>query len=325
MLQQASHFATSGYALADLQLFADVDDPGVAAIVGPCQIVRVATDEVIRHHPDEQMRVYVVLSGALCARSGDTDDHPRGMQETRILPGESIGELSVLDNAPHFSTLLALQDSALLVIEADTLWRLINESNGVARNLLRQLSFRLRATSAQLRKREKLGEFYRQLSMVDGLTGLHNRAWLNERLPEMVAEAHLQERPLSIIMIDLDHFKNINDTHGHAGGDKALRAAAGVLNKALRPSDFSARFGGEELVVILPGTSEAGCMLVAQRLCEHLREAIIFDNMQVPLPHLTASFGVASLQPEQDAELLLTHADAALYRAKKAGRNQVAC
>ncbi|HWT71481.1 MAG TPA: GGDEF domain-containing protein [Oxalicibacterium sp.] len=325
MLQQALRFDTSGYALADLQLFAEVNDPGVAAIVAPCQIMHVATDEVIRHHPDEQMRVYIVLSGALCARSGDTDEHPRGMQEMRLLPGESIGELSVLDNAPHFNTLLALQDSALLVIEADTLWRLINESNGVARNLLRQLSFRLRATSAQLRKREKLGEFYRQLSMVDGLTGLHNRAWLNDRLPEMVAEAHLQARPLSVIMIDLDHFKRFNDTHGHTGGDHALRAAAHVLVAALRPSDFAVRYGGEEMIVMLPGTDEAACMLVAQRLCERMREAVVFADMRIPLPQLTASFGIASLQTHQDAEALLAHADAALYRAKNAGRDQVAC
>lgn len=325
MPQELSRFDASGHALADLQLFADVRDPGVAALVGPCQVVQLATDEVIRHQPDEAMRMYIVLSGALCARTGVDDEHPRAMQEVRILPGESIGELSVLDDAPHFSMLIALQESALLIIEADTLWRLIDESNGVARNLLRQLSFRLRTTSAQLRKREKLGEFYRQLSMVDSLTGLHNRAWLDGRLPEMIAEAHLQTRPLSIIMIDLDHFKRFNDTHGHAGGDNALRAAAHVLIAALRPSDFAVRFGGEEMTVILPGTDDAGCMLVAQRLCERMRETIVFPDMRMPLPQLTASFGVATLQAEQDAEVLLAHADAALYRAKKAGRNQVAC
>jgi diguanylate cyclase (GGDEF)-like protein len=161
--------------------------------------------------------------------------------------------------------------------------------------------------------------------MVDGLTGLHNRAWLNDRLPAIVAEAHQQEQPLSVVMIDLDHFKNFNDTYGHAGGDSALKATAHMLGKALRPTDFAARFGGEELVVILPGTDHAGGMLVAQRLCERLRETVIFNDMRVPLPHLTASFGIATLETGQDAEVLLTRADAALYRAKKAGRNCVAC
>jgi diguanylate cyclase (GGDEF)-like protein len=325
MLQQVSTFDASGYTLAHSQLFADVHDPGVAAMVGPCQVMRIAKDELIRHAPDEQMRVYIVLSGALCARTGELDDHSSAMQEIRILPGESIGELSVLDDAPHFNTLLALQDSELLIIDADTLWRLIDESNGVARNLLRQLSFRLRAANAQLRKREKLGEFYRQLSMIDSLTGLHNRAWLNDRLPAMIAEAHVEERPLAIIMIDLDHFKRFNDTHGHAGGDKALHAAARLLVAALRPSDFAVRYGGEEMLIILPGADEAACLLVAQRLCERMRETVVLPDMRVPLPHLTASFGIAVLQADQDADVLLTHADAALYRAKNAGRNQVAC
>jgi diguanylate cyclase (GGDEF)-like protein len=325
MLQNISTFGASGYTLTDIQLFADVSDPAVAALIDACQVVHIAANESIAHHADTRARVYVVLRGALCARTGNADDHPRSMHDVRILPGESIGELSVLDDSPHVSTLFAQQDSELLVIESDTLWRLIDESNGVARNLLRQLSFRLRAANAQLRKREKLGEFYRQLSMVDGLTGLYNRAWLSERLPEIVADAHQHAQPLSVIMIDLDHFKDFNDTHGHAGGDSALRTAAEVLSKALRPSDFAARFGGEELVVILPDTGDKGCMLVAQRLCERLRETVVFDDMRVPLPHLTASFGVATLQAEEDADLLLTHADAALYRAKKAGRNRVAC
>jgi diguanylate cyclase (GGDEF)-like protein len=324
MLQKRATFGSSGHALANIQLFAEVNDPIVSAIVNDCPIMQIAVNEAVAPET-AQACVYVVLRGALCARSAAQGDHPHSADEMRILPGESIGELSVLDDAVHFSTLYALQDSELLVIESETLWRLIDESNGVARNLLRQLSFRLRAANAQLRKREKLGEFYRQLSMVDGLTGLHNRAWLNERLPVMVAEAHQQEQPLSVVMIDLDHFKNFNDTYGHAGGDSALKATAHVLGKALRPTDFAARFGGEELVVILPGTDHAGGMLVAQRLCERLRETVIFNDMRMPLPHLTASFGIATLETDQDAEVLLTRADAALYRAKKAGRNCVAC
>jgi diguanylate cyclase (GGDEF)-like protein len=161
--------------------------------------------------------------------------------------------------------------------------------------------------------------------MVDGLTGLQNRAWLNDRLSAMVEEAHGAERPLSLIMIDLDHFKAFNDTHGHPGGDNALRAAAAVLAGALRPSDFAVRYGGEELIVILPDSSERAGMMVAQRLCERMRCAAVFADMRIPLPHITASFGVATLKPDQDADALLLQADTALYRAKKAGRNQIAC
>jgi diguanylate cyclase len=200
---------------------------------------------------------------------------------------------------------------------------MIEESNGVARNLLRLLSFRVRAANAQLRRRQKVGEFYRQLSIHDGLTGLHNRAWLDDTLPALVADAHGNGRDLALIMLDLDHFKLFNDSHGHQAGDEALKVAARVLKGALRPSDFAARYGGEELTVILPGSNLDAAMLVAQRLCDRMREAAVFADMRKPLPHITASLGVAVLQPEMDAAALVALADAGLYQSKENGRNCV--
>jgi GGDEF domain-containing protein len=89
----------------------------------------------------------------------------------------------------------------------------------------------------------------------------------------MVATAHGSHAPLSLIMIDLDHFKRFNDTHGHLAGDQALRTAAGVLGSALRPTDFAVRYGGEEMMVLLPDTSEKVAVAVAERLCERMRRA----------------------------------------------------
>jgi diguanylate cyclase (GGDEF)-like protein len=125
-------------------------------------------------------------------------------------------------------------------------------------------------------------------------------------------------------MLDIDHFKRFNDTHGHQAGDAALRTAARVLSSALRPSDFAVRYGGEELLIILPDTPETVALMIAERLAQRLRQAVVFDDMRVPLPHLTASFGVASLQPDDDEHTLIDHADAALYRAKEGGRNRAA-
>jgi diguanylate cyclase (GGDEF)-like protein len=158
------------------------------------------------------------------------------------------------------------------------------------------LSFRIRAANAQIRSRKKVGEFYRQLSMVDGLTGLHNRAWLNQQLPSLIQAAHGGNQPLSIVMVDLDHFKRFNDTYGHLRGDDALQAAAKVLNSGLRPTDFAARYGGEEMLVILPETDLQAASIVAERLCQRLRSAPVFTESDKPLPHITGSFGVATLQ-----------------------------
>ena len=124
-------------------------------------------------------------------------------------------------------------------------------------------------------------------------------------------------------MIDLDHFKRFNDTHGPITGDAALAAAAGVIRGALRPSDFAVRYGGEEMMAVLPDTSAQLATMVAERLCQRLREAVVFPDMRLPLPHMTGSFGVASLAPGDDERALVAAADAALYRAKEAGRDRV--
>jgi diguanylate cyclase (GGDEF)-like protein len=319
-LDLISTFALSPHTTAELQLFDGAEPALVARLLASCPVMRLAPDEVLAD--SQRARLYIVLRGALSVADDSRTGAPDG-SVIRVLPGESVGEQSVLDGATNLAHMRATEETEVLVIEADKVWKLIDESNGVARNLLRLLSFRIRAANAQLRRRHKLGEFYRQLSMLDGLTGLQNRAWLNDVLPPMVGTAHAGASPLSLVMIDLDHFKKFNDTHGHLGGDQALRMAAGVLSGALRPSDFAARYGGEEMMVILPDTTENVALMVAERLCQRLREAVVFEDMRVPMPQLTASFGVACLAAGQDEHALIAAADAALYRAKEGGRNRV--
>lgn len=318
-MEQISTFGASRTTVRDLQLFHDETDPAVAAILANCAVVRVARGERISNHG--QARIYIVLSGLLeIAPETDTGDEG---STRRVLPGESAGEQAVLDEASELAAMTALEESELLVIEAATVWALIERSIVLARNLLRLLSFRIRAANALLRRRQKVGDFYRQLSLNDGLTGLYNRAWLNEMLPKLVSRAAHDGRPLSLVMIDLDHFKRFNDTHGHMAGDGALAAAAGVLRSALRPSDFAVRYGGEEMMALLPDTPQDLAIMVAERLCERLRGAIVFADMRSPLPHVTGSFGVASLAAGDDGQALMAAADAALYRAKEQGRNRV--
>lgn len=319
-LDPTSTFGASRYKISDLQLFRDSDGSEIAGLLANCAIIRVAQGQMITD--SHRARLYIVLHGALAVAADMRTGMADGTVST-VLPGESVGEQSVLDEETNLAAISALQDSELLVIEAEVVWRLIDGSNVLARNLLRLLSFRIRAANAQLRRRQKLGEFYRQLSMVDGLTSLYNRAWLNDLLPAMVLTAHGSGAPLSLIMIDLDHFKRFNDSHGHVAGDQALRTAAQLISAALRPSDFAVRYGGEEMMVILPDTGEQIALAVAERLCERIQQAIVFSDMRSALPHITASFGIASLVPGQDDQSLVDAADAALYRAKHAGRNRV--
>lgn len=325
---QVTTFSASGYALDGLALFEGTDHRAIAGVLADCAVLRVKNGHTLENPKAKEPVLHVVLRGALSvshpasgtgATAGSLDSNT-----LKVLPGECIGELSVLDEEASNDEITALMDSDVLVIESDKLWKLVDESNGVARNLLRLLSFRVRAAGAQARRSRKVGEFYRQLSLVDALTGLQNRTWLNDHLPTMIENAQIVGSPLSVIMVDLDNFKQFNDLHGHVSGDRALQVAARVICDGLRPTDFAARFGGEEMIVILPATQQKSALMVAQRLRDRLRQAVVFSGHHKPLPHITASFGVATLEPGQHAEGLISAADAALYRAKDDGRDRVA-
>lgn len=168
--------------------------------------------------------------------------------------------------------------------------------------------------------REHLEE-QRQKALIDPLTGLPNRAAWSERLEHEIKQWQQHGNTLSLAMLDLDHFKRINDNYGHLAGDKVLKIIATVLRKRLRSADFIARFGGEEFVLLMPATTPA----VGTKLLETLRAAIEacpfhFKGERVTI---TLSMGLASFRPGEHSDLVLKRADQALYRAKNGGRNRI--
>ncbi|PNA01782.1 MULTISPECIES: GGDEF domain-containing protein [unclassified Pseudomonas] len=168
--------------------------------------------------------------------------------------------------------------------------------------------------------REHLEE-QRQKALIDPLTGLPNRAAWTERLEHEIAQWQQHGNTLSLAMLDLDHFKRINDNYGHLAGDKVLKIIATVLRKRMRGNDFIARFGGEEFVLLLPATPPA----VGAKFLETLRAAIEacpfhFKGERVTI---TVSMGLTTFRAGEHSDLVLKRADQALYRAKNAGRNRV--
>ena len=166
-----------------------------------------------------------------------------------------------------------------------------------------------------------------RLATRDGLTGIANRRSFDDVLAAEWLRGMRDAKPLSLILIDVDHFKLYNDHFGHQGGDECLKAVAGAISAScLRSSDLAARYGGEEFTAILPGTSAEGGMVVAERM----RAAVAARSMQHPgndgRGHVTVSVGVATLIPARDRapEDLVAAADAALYCAKREGRDRVA-
>jgi len=178
----------------------------------------------------------------------------------------------------------------------------------------------LQKTNAELAKaRAELAA----LAVTDPLTGVSNRRRLQEDLEREYARAQRYGRPLACLMLDIDHFKRVNDTYGHQAGDRVLVLLADVLRETLRSTDMAGRFGGEEFMVLAPETSLSNAVIVAERLRQRVSEKSSMAGCGIP--HITVSIGVATTEhpASTDPEALVHLADQALYAAKEGGRNRV--
>jgi diguanylate cyclase (GGDEF)-like protein/PAS domain S-box-containing protein len=176
-------------------------------------------------------------------------------------------------------------------------------------------------TAFDITDRKRADEQIKSLAYHDALTGLPNRLLLHDRLGLAVAQAHRARQKLAVLFLDLDRFKLINDSLGHALGDRVLQTVAARLQTAVREGDTVARVGGDEFILLLPGVERPlELARVAEKICEALREPLALDDQEL---FVTPSMGI-SLYPEdgEDAETLVKHADAAMYRAKDQGRNR---
>ena len=181
----------------------------------------------------------------------------------------------------------------------------------------------------QLINTQKLAESNRKLahiSISDGLTGLFNRRHFDSVYDAQWRSASRNSSPVSLLFIDIDHFKYFNDHYGHQAGDRCLQSVAGIIQSSVnRAHDLAARYGGEEFVVLLPHTTLDNALLIARRITVGIEQLAIEHAASPTSRHLTLSIGVSCMVPKgsRRPEQLLKCADTALYRAKAAGRNQI--
>ena len=179
----------------------------------------------------------------------------------------------------------------------------------------------IEAASQTLQQQNRLLE---RLSVTDALTGLYNRRKLDEILAQQIARYRRSESPFSVLMLDIDHFKPLNDLHGHLLGDEVLMRVAGILAHSIRNVDFAARYGGEEFVIVLIDTVGEGALETAERIRAKVAET--HYGTTEPRVAVTVSIGVTTCREvDATAESVLARADQALYQAKQAGRNRVCC
>lgn len=226
-----------------------------------------------------------------------------------------------------FSTVGELPLIVVVALSTDEIfapWKravlMISSATGILCIGLLWLTWKL---AKELRRRHRAERVLSELAATDGLTGLANRRTLDQRLRLEWDRAQRSGEPLTILMIDVDHFKAFNDRHGHQGGDQALRTVARVIESNIRrPADLAARYGGEEFAVILPHTDSAGALLIAEHIRSSVEHLPRVDRDAMPI---TVSIGLSTWDKRSRISLeeLLLSADRALYEAKHSGRNQI--
>jgi len=299
------------------RVFREISLESIEYLLNICQVIEFTPGKNVLSPNKFNNCIYIVLSGRLGIHLGDPDSSPHIVFEE----GDCVGELSILDGKPVSAFVVSQTHSRLLMIHQEALWALVNISHGVSRNLLYILAGRMRYNNEALITSNKLQVESEHAAITDGLTGLHNRRWLSDSFKRQMHRCELSNLPCTVIMLDIDHFKDVNDKFGHIAGDRILCTMAQVLLNTMRPADLIARYGGEEFALCLPDTSTEDSSLIAERLRISISEAKTYIEEGKQLPTVTVSIGIAPMHPGQTLDSLISNADSALYRAKAKGRN----
>jgi diguanylate cyclase (GGDEF)-like protein len=268
--------------------------------------------------PDiENHHLHLILEGSLNVYliAQESQEH------ISLHAGECVGEVSLIDGKYPSAVVIAAETCRILSIPYDTVWSLINNSCAIAGNLLTLLARRLRNDNQAIAETQRSKMHFERQASTDTLTGVHNRHWMGEAFPRALQRCTHNKQPFAVMVVDIDHFKKVNDTYGHLVGDLALKTVAKCMAENLRPHDLLARYGGEEFAVLLTEADLDAAKMVAERLRSRIAAAEIRTN-DISF-HVTLSIGITPTQNDDKLENLIDEADQALYRAKQMGRNRV--
>ncbi|MES2818328.1 MAG: GGDEF domain-containing protein [Pseudomonadota bacterium] len=295
-----------------LRLFQNVAASSLQLLLKEFRACELTTNEVLLSPFNRNQYLYLLLEGQLKVYLGSLDNQAVSTLEA----GECVGEISFIDNDRPSAYVVAAAPSLVLRLHRESLMNLFEQSPQLMQNLLELLCERVRQGNRLIIDSE-------QNANIDTLTGSFNRRWLEHAFKRERNRCRLNDQPLSLLMLDVDHFKHYNDQHGHLAGDYALCMVAHTLRNQLRLKDIVVRYGGEEFVILLPEMAVVESRGIGDRLRESLERIDTFYSPVGMLPGVTASLGLAQLGPHDSLESLIARADSALYEAKEQGRNRL--
>ncbi|KAF1052345.1 MAG: Diguanylate cyclase DgcM [Stenotrophomonas maltophilia] len=301
--------------LSQMRLFHNVTAASVQRLIGEFCACELDAGEILLSPFNRDPHLYLVLQGQLKVYLGSLDNSPVAVLDA----GECAGEISFIDDENPSAYVVAAEPSLVLRLHRETLLSLFQRSPQLMQNLLGMLCDRVRQGHRIILDTE-------QNANIDILTGLFNRRWLEHIFDRESTRCAFNSQPLSLLMLDVDNFKDYNDRHGHLAGDYALCLVAHTLRNQLRPKDSMARFGGEEFVILLPELPAEEARPIGERLRASLEAIAAFYSPMGALPGVTVSLGLAEMSGNGGRESLaglLRRADTALYQAKQTGRNRI--
>lgn len=304
--------------MAHVSLLRGVSHSTLEKLLSHCTFRDLPVNELLLTVGHSNQNIYIVMSGSVRVHLDDLAGPPYVILTT----GECVGEISILGATKVTAHVICHEQARLMVIDQDLLWALIDDSPEFARNLLYTLSRRVGRDNLFLRgslRRQRESEIN---ASVDALTGLANRRKLDEFFTAHIDACSAKGEPLSLLMMDIDHFKRFNDTHGHLMGDAVLCAVASILAECTTHG-LAARYGGEEFALVLPSYDTAHAFRLATAIQLKIREVQLQSASGEPIPPITLSAGIAQMQAGDTPQSLIHAADNALYSAKHNGRDCV--
>ncbi len=285
-------------------------------------------NEILFSEGDQGNNLYIVESGIISSKA--RLPHGGEREIASFEPGDFFGEMSIFEKAPRSATCYCSGKCTLFSLHEKDFYEIVRKYPDIAIKIMyRMLNIttqRLRNTGEFLSDMVTWGESASRRAITDEMTGAYNRRYLDDIIGGKFESARAGGRPISIIMIDLDYFRQVNENYGHAAGDRVIMEVVRIYNRNLRKGDILARYGGDEFIILLPDADLKIAVEIAEYVRAEVEQLDILLQYNGSIKKVTVSQGISSFPENTDnLKKLRELADRALYTAKEQGRNRVVC